>query len=144
MKVVLDTNIVVASYLVSVGVPARILALWRAGELDVVVSEPILQEYERILGSPRLVRVHGMTAAEIVEDIESFRQYATMVEPSEALRVVQDDPDDDKFFECAVAGGAGYIVSRDELLLAVREFRGIRVISPETLVALIDKESDSI
>ncbi len=137
MKVVLDTNIVVASYLVSTGVAARILALWRAGEFDVLVTEAILQEYERILGSPRLVRVHGMTAAEIAEDIESFRQYALLIEPTETLQVVQGDPDDDKFFECAIAGGAAYIVSRDELVLAVGEYRGIRVLSPEAFLTVV-------
>ncbi len=138
MKVVLDTNIVVASYLVSTGVPARLLSLWRAGEFDVLVSEAILEEYERILGSPRLIRVHGMTAAEIAEDMESFRQYALLVEPEESLRVVQDDPDDDKFFECAVAGGAAYVVSRDEQVLAIREFRGIRVLLPEAFLVVVE------
>jgi len=83
MKVALDTNIVVASYLVSTGVPARLLALWRAGEFDVLVTEAMLREYERILGSPRLVRVHGMTAAEIAEGIESIRQYAFVLPEKE-------------------------------------------------------------
>jgi len=137
MKVVLDTNIVVSSYLVSAGPTARILALWRSGIFDLLVSEAILHEYERILASPRIARRHGMTAAEIADDIDGFREYATVTEPRELLRVVQDDADDDKFFECAVAGSAAYIVSRDEKVLVVREYRGIRVVSPEVFLAIV-------
>ena len=137
MKVVLDTNIVVNSYLAPIGPTARILALWRSGAFDLLVSGPILQEYERILASPRIAHMHGMTAAEITEDMDGFREYATVAEPRELLRVVPDDPDDDKFFECAVAGAATYIVSRDEKVLAVREFRGIRAASPEAFLAVL-------
>ena len=137
MKVVLDTNIVVSSYLVPVGPPAQILALWRSGALDLLVSEPILQEYERILSSMRIAQRHRMTPAEIAEDMDGFREYAMLAEPRESLRVVEGDADDDKLFECAVAGGASYIVSRDEQVLAVREYRGIRVVSPEAFLALL-------
>ena len=59
-----------------------------------------------------------------------------MVEPHESLRVVQDDPDDDKFFECAVAGEAAFLVSRDDAVLAIKHLRGIRVISPEAFLTL--------
>jgi hypothetical protein len=142
MKVVIDTNIIVASYLAPAGSAAQILALWRSGALDLLVSEPILGEYERILSSPRIAQRHRMTPAEIVEDMDGFREYATLVEPNEALQVVDADPDDDKFFECAAAGGAAYIVSRDEHVLAVREFRGIRVLSPEAFLTLVGAEGD--
>lgn len=137
MKAVLDANIVVSSYLAPTGPAARILALWHSGTFDLLVSEPILQEYERILASPRITRLHGMSVAEIAEDMGAFREFATGAEPTEPLRVVLDDADDNKFFECAVAGGAAYIVSRDEKVLAVREYRGIRVVSPEAFLALL-------
>ncbi|RIL11365.1 hypothetical protein DCC79_05130 [bacterium] len=97
----------------------------------------ILEAYGRILRSPRLVRVHGMTAAEITDDMESFRQHALLVEPKEPLAVVRRDPDDDKFFECAVAGGAAYIVSRDDMVLAVGDYRWIRSLSPEAFLAVV-------
>jgi len=140
MKVVLDTNIVVSSYLAPTGPTARVLALWRSGAFDLLVSGPILQEYERILAVERIARLHGMAAAEIAEVIDGFREFATVAEPRELLQVVEGDPDDDKFFECAVTGDAAYIVSRDERVLAVREFRGIRVLSPEAFLAIVEWE----
>lgn len=140
MIVVLDTNIVVSSHLVSAGPPARILALWRSAAFELLVSEPILHEYQRLLSSPRIVGRHGMSPAQVAEDIDGFREYAIMVEVRESLGVVEDDPDDDKLFDCAVAGGAAYIVSRDEKVLAVKQYRGIRVVSPEVFLALLEVE----
>ncbi len=61
MKVVVDTNIVVSRYLTPGGVVAPILAYWRQKRFDLVVSEPILVEYGRVLGYPYLRARHQMT-----------------------------------------------------------------------------------
>jgi len=42
------------------------------------------------------------------------------------------DPTDDKFLECAVAGGADYVVSADADLLNLREVRGIPILDAPT------------
>ena len=46
------------------------------------------------------------------------------------LRVVEDDPDDDKFIECAVELKADYVISGDRHLLAVGDYMGIKIQSP--------------
>lgn len=84
-----------------------------------------------------------MTQAEIAEDIDGFREYAMIVEPRESLMVVDADPNDDKFFECAVAGGVAYLFSRDERLLAITESRVIRVLSPAELLAIVKEGSSA-
>ena len=50
------------------------------------------------------------------------------VRPSETLAVIQDDPDDDRILACAVAAGAGFIVSGDNHLLRLGHFRGIQIL----------------
>jgi len=52
MRVVLDTNVVVAGIAYPAGPPGRIVAAWRNGVVDVVVSPWTLAECERVL--PRL------------------------------------------------------------------------------------------
>jgi uncharacterized protein len=47
---------------------------------------------------------------------------------------VCDDPDDDKFFECAIAGGANLIVSGDKHLLKISDYKGIKVVRPRQFV----------
>jgi predicted nucleic acid-binding protein len=44
------------------------------------------------------------------------------------------DPDDDKFLACAVASGAGTIVSGDAHLLRVSGYRGIEVLRPRVFL----------
>ena len=56
-------------------------------------------------------------------------------ESTEDLHMVADDPDDDKFIECALAAGASLIVSGDYHLLDLGEYEGVRVLSAAEFVA---------
>ena len=47
MKVVVDTNVFVSSFFG--GVPKQVIDLWKAGELTLCLSNPIVQEYAAVL-----------------------------------------------------------------------------------------------
>lgn len=47
------------------------------------------------------------------------------------IKVVKDDPDDNKFIECAVTNKANYIISGDNHLLNLRHYEDIRILSPK-------------
>lgn len=51
-----------------------------------------------------------------------------IVKPGRRLKIVADEPDN-RIIECAVAGRAEAIVTGDKALLALKEYKGIRVIS---------------
>ena len=53
---------------------------------------------------------------------------ATLVRPRRRLTVVKDEPDN-RVLECALTGNADAIVTGDHELLALREFRGVRLFS---------------
>lgn len=138
MRIVADTNVVVSRYIAPRGNPARVLDRWRQGEFDLLVSEPLLREYRRVFGYARLRARHHLSDAEIERVIEDLRELAIMTAPCEPIPVVEDDPDDDKFLECAVAGGAEIIVSGDEHLLRLGNYRGIQILSPAAFLAYLD------
>lgn len=138
MKVVLDTNVIVSRYLSSLGPPAQILERLRRGLFELLVSAPLLAEYEEVLGYERLQRRHGMDAEQINQVVGRIRRSATFVVPTETLAAVEEDPDDNKFLECGVAGGAEIIVSGDDHLLTLRTFRGIHILSPAAFLAFLD------
>ena len=48
--------------------------------------------------------------------------------------MVKEDPDDDKFIECAVALKADCIISGDKALLAVKDYMGIKILNPKNFV----------
>jgi hypothetical protein len=56
------------------------------------------------------------------------------VQPTGTLNVT-DDPDDNRILECAVAAAPDYIVSNDDDLMRLQEYRGIRIVSG---IALLD------
>ncbi|MCS4540015.1 MAG: hypothetical protein HYU03_04925 [Thaumarchaeota archaeon] len=50
------------------------------------------------------------------------------------FKVVADDPKDNIIINTAYDGGADYIVSGDRHLEAVKRFRGIRIVSPKSML----------
>jgi len=140
MRVVIDTNVIVSSFLSPTGVPAQLLAHLEQEAFVLLVSEPILAEYQRALNYAKLRALHGMSSEAIAEVMDDLRVTAVLVEPSERLDVVEQDRDDNKFFECAVAGGATYIVSGDAKVQAVGAFRGIGVVSPALFLEILKQD----
>lgn len=131
MRVVLDTNAIVSALLFS-GISSELVSLWQKGLITLLLSREILDEYLRVFSYPKF----ELTEEEIKELIqEEILPYAEVVKPKRRLRVVQRDPSDDKFIECAVAGKARVIISGDKDLLFLGRYRQIRILSPAKFLA---------
>jgi putative PIN family toxin of toxin-antitoxin system len=129
MKAVLDTNVLISS-VISTGVPHAVVVKGFEGEFDIVVSVETLTEFRRtLLKYPE--RFH-MDEEEVQQEVEMIRYFAEFVDPDESIQAVEDDPDDDKFLEAAVAGNVDYVVSGDSHLLDLDSFRGIDIVDPRT------------
>ncbi|SFR36483.1 putative toxin-antitoxin system toxin component, PIN family [Halogeometricum limi] len=129
MRAVLDTNVLISSVL-STGVPHEIVVKGFEGEYEIVVSVETLTEFRRtLLKYPE--RFH-LEENEVQKEVETIRYFAEFVDPEEEVRAVEDDPDDDKFLEAAIAGDVDYIVSGDKHLLDLDSFRGIPIVEPRT------------
>lgn len=138
MKVVLDTNVFVSSFFGS-GPPRRIVDLWKVGRLTLCLCSEILSEYVDVLA-----RLGLEGTAELRELLELFKRRSNIefVVIDGDLRVVEADPADDKFIECAQAAGATVIVSGDRHLKEVSVYEGIRVVAPAEVVATFPGPQD--
>ena len=141
MRVVFDTNIIVASVIAPHGYTAHIIELAEQQAFDLVVSEPILREYEATLQRPDVQRRHQLSPEVIHEEIiEGIRKFAFLVTPTIKVQVVSADPDDDKFIECAVAGTAEIIVSSDPHLLDIGSYNDIQIVTPAGFLHLLEQQ----
>ncbi|MBK7146782.1 MAG: putative toxin-antitoxin system toxin component, PIN family [Xanthomonadales bacterium] len=116
MRVVLDTNVLVSGLAYPGSVPGRIVGAWRQGGLDVALSRYILDELSRVL--PRMSRL-TLTAAEILDLVDSLRFIADVVEPDESHGEVLRDPADAPVLATWKAANAQYLITGDKDLLAV-------------------------
>jgi hypothetical protein len=136
MRLVLDTNIYVSNLISEKGNPAKIVRWWLEGEFDVLVSQPIIDEMLRVSGYERIQKKYAQVREKRLEYAALIAEQALWIEPQEKLDVIAADESDNRYVECAVAGGAQYIITGDEHLLELGEYEGIRVLTPAAFVAL--------
>lgn len=125
MKVVLDTNVFVSGVFFG-GPPLNCLEAWRDGKIKLLLSPAILDEYQRVLRDLAV----GFTGIEVEALLDFIILRSEIVVPPPLHPVIREDPSDNKFLECAVAGKATCIVSGDRHLLKLVEFRGIPILKP--------------
>lgn len=125
VTVVFDTNVVISA-LGFGGPPLR--ALRRAFEPDyqLVMSRQMAAELARVMEYERL----PFTESDRAATLALLRREAEIVSPDQSRSVVEADPDDDMFIECAVAADARVLVSGDRHLLDIDRFEGIDIVSP--------------
>lgn len=139
MKVVFDTNIV-ASACFWRGKPFDCLSAWVRGECLAVASPQILSEYFETVEELE-ARYPGRLR---VAWPETLTESAELIFPLNRARGETKDPDDEMFLECAQAGKAQAIVSGDKRhLLALREWRGIKIISADEFLTRLKPRSDN-
>ena len=136
MKVVLDTSVLAAAFLKRGGVNDQVLK--QGGKsYDLYLSEAILEELQRVLAYPRLRRRYPYTDEDVEDFIEGLRKVGHVISQWPELRVIGEDPKDDMVLACALEVGADYIVSKDDHLKDLKEYRGIKILSTDEFLKLL-------
>jgi len=104
-----------------------------------ILSPEIIVEVLDVLHRSGLRRRFPQIDQVAVERALAIIEKAEVVEPTQRLSVCRD-PADDKFFECAVAASAQYIVTEDQDILAVGEYRGAKPITAEDFMLLLEED----
>jgi len=134
LRVLLDTNVIVSATISPDGPSARILQVWRDGQIELATSLPLLEEFENVLSRPRIQKHQWMTADEI-DALRTALRYAAFVGPGERLvTVIEDDPDDDWILSAALETEADCIVSGDPHLTDLDQYEGVDILMPAEFV----------
>ena len=111
MIICLDTNVLVQARAKSHAF-FPILDAWVAGKLTLAVSTGILLEYEEVIA--RLSgREHWQKFARLMDCVELTGGSILRVTPQYHFQVINHDPDDNIFTDCAITAGADFIITED-------------------------------
>jgi uncharacterized protein len=134
MRVVLDTNILIAAFISPKGFASRVLDLWIEGEYTLVTSSWQVDEFKRVSRYDRVKK--RVEPHEIGTFVNVLRDHAIVIENLPSIDV-SPDPDDNPMIATALAGGAQYLVSRDKSdVLNLEIVTGVRILTLREFIEL--------
>lgn len=133
MKIVLDSNVLVSS----LGLKSSLRPIWNSfinGHYQLVVSEDILKEYEEIM---QLYSARGV--AEVVMEIFIESTDVIFQKVFYNWHAISADPDDNKFFDVAVASNVDFLVTNDQHFNVIKniDFPKVKVVNSEEFLMLL-------
>jgi putative PIN family toxin of toxin-antitoxin system len=131
VRVVIDTNVIISALLFG-GIPGQLIPLWKSGLIKPLASAEIINEYIQVMTYPKFKlieeEIHYLLHFEILP-------YFIVVSVGPPLSpIIQKDPSDDMFLLCAEAGKANLIISGDQHLLSLKNYKQIKILNPEQFV----------
>ncbi len=136
-RIVPDTNILVSALILNRGNPREIFNKFINEEIIFVLSQELLAELEEVIYRPKFDKIKK---EEKVEFAALIKELSDIVNPKEKLTIILEDKDDNKVLEAAIEGRANYIVSGDEHLLKLKEFRGIKIVNAQEFLKTIKND----
>jgi putative PIN family toxin of toxin-antitoxin system len=128
MRIVVDTNVIVSA-LVFGGLPRRVFEVAESGRCEFCYSAEIEAETHRVLQDK-----FGWDADRLNRYLPALWRLGERVTPKRRVQVVKEDPDDNRILECALAAGAGTIVSGDGHLLRLNGYEGLSILTPRAFL----------
>lgn len=137
LRIVVDTNILISA-LIADGPPGRLIGMAIDGDIELVIPDDVLTELQRVLS-----RKLGFDRGRLVEARRYFSELASELPRSpKSVESVTGDASDDKSLACAAMTKVDVLVTGDQRhLLPVGEYRGVRILKPQTILAELAKDS---
>jgi putative PIN family toxin of toxin-antitoxin system len=135
LRVVIDTNHIMSAILSKRGASAK-LAEWmiRDDYFQLLISQPIWNEYRTV--ADWLIPEPKQSEKERILNVISFR--GEWIEPTIQLHVCSD-LSDNCFLECAVAGKADYLVTKNIKHFPLKEYSGIKIVHIRKLLSVLER-----
>jgi len=125
------------------GLPAEIVEAGEDSRISIILSEEIVGEIARTLAYPRLREIYEGAGVSREGLVETVLRIGQLVEVTSKVNVIQEDPADDKFLECALDGHADYVVSGDDHLLKIEHYQRLRILSVRQFLKLLEESEDA-
>jgi putative PIN family toxin of toxin-antitoxin system len=124
MRITLDTNVLISSLMVAGGSADQVVRFVRDGEVEMVLSQFVLDELARVL-----TEKFELPPKAVQKAVQRFQRLATIVEPILTIDIIKEKENDNRILECAVAGKVDYLVTGDKRhILPLGSIQGIPIV----------------
>lgn len=138
MRLVLDTNVVIAAVLGD-GPPSRLIELATEGVIDPLSSDALIDELADVLSREHVVRRLARKGRAAAEVLTLYEDLVERIVPAGIARTVSD-PDDDAVLACALAARVDLVVSGDKVVRNVKSFHHIPILHAGEALTRIEKQ----
>lgn len=133
-NIVIDTN----SLIMAISARNAYHKIWQsflAGDFYLCISNEILEEYAEVIARNISVSVARYIVYTIME-----RKNVRQIVPSYKWNLIQADPDDNKFVDCAIAANAKFIVTEDHHFDVLKDiaFPSVAVVSIDNFLKEVE------
>ncbi|GBE01812.1 hypothetical protein BMS3Bbin06_02321 [bacterium BMS3Bbin06] len=136
-KVVIDTNVFISGFGWG-GKPDALLTLLKNNQIVCYFSPEIFEELKRVVSYPKLKFTESLQN----KILEFVFFNCKLVEPKEHITVIVDDPDDNRFLECAVEANAEFVISGDPHLLRIGKYKTVEIVDVDKFLDIFSIEGD--
>ena len=113
MRIALDTNVLVAALRSDLGASRQLLVAALEREYELLLSVPLVIEYEAVLTRPGHLKATGISAEDVGTLLDALVAASEPIQLSFHWRPISRDPGDDMVVETAVNGRADLLVTFD-------------------------------
>jgi putative PIN family toxin of toxin-antitoxin system len=133
IRAVVDTSVLIR-YLIkpSAAIQELIEVRWLSDQVHMITSPELIQELEEVLARDYLQALIQPEEGQAL--LDAIRRVAEIFPPLGTFPAFTRDPKDDKFVACALVGDAGYVITLDKDILAVRALSGVRMMTPDEIL----------
>ncbi len=136
IRIVLDTNVWVSIF-TKKALSREFTRVFADEKVQVFISKEILNEISKVLVYPKLAELFKRAGTHPREILKTIVENSTPVKPKRRVKIIKEDPADNRILECALEANCDFIVSGDKHLLRLRKFKRTRILSPREFVELI-------
>jgi putative PIN family toxin of toxin-antitoxin system len=134
LRVVIDTNVLVSAFMAD-GKPRRFV-LKLLEEHKLILSRQMLAELADVLTRDKF----NVKSSQIDRYLASLARKSRIISAGSHFKVVSEDPDDDTVLNTAYKGKADYIVTGDRHLIALKEFKMIKIVNVTQMLDTLRQE----
>ncbi len=123
MKIVFDSNIFISAFIIPNSKAEKAILKVLDSNDSLIISKSIIDEILSVLSSKFYRNSEAISHTALY-----LSEIAQIVEPNREIHIFKDEPDN-RVLECALQGKADAIVTGDKVMLKLKEFEGIKIIS---------------